>query len=224
MILCRFSDVQAHTEGPTGTIELLLWIQVLPPRSVAGTEAGVILFAYCLTLKTSLSSAFCRERWVPSWGTGCYKKFEFMTKLSPEGETPLLQLLRNTVFKEDLFMFSVLSAFKVQLNATVIIQIYFFLRGKTGRIFFFFLYLCPPPSYSELFCNNLSSFWKLLVWLTWVLRFDPILHALLPGSSAHMSNSQKKTIIHSLALLLSPSLVWSWGIPLSILVVYSPFY
>lgn len=55
MILCRFSDVQAHTEGPTGTIELLLWIQVLPPRSVAGTEAGVILFAYYLTLKTSLS-------------------------------------------------------------------------------------------------------------------------------------------------------------------------
>lgn len=135
--MCRFSDVQAHTEGPTGTIELLLWIQVLPPRSVAGTEAGVILFAYCLTLKTSLSSAFCRERWVPSWGTGCYKKFEFMTKLSPEGETPLLPFLRNTVFKEDLFMFFVLSAFKVHLNATVIIQIYFFLRGKTGRIFFF---------------------------------------------------------------------------------------
>lgn len=49
-----------------------------------------------------------------------------MIKLSPEGETPLLPLLRNTVFKEDLFMFPVLSAFKVQLNATVIIQIYFF--------------------------------------------------------------------------------------------------
>lgn len=110
--------------------------------------------------------------------------------------------------------------FKDTLKITVINQIYLCLIGKICRMFIFFLHAFPPPSYSELsaltclvsegFCFGLSGCWDLLPFCTDFCQ-DLQLISVTPG--------RKKKIIHSLAVLLTPSLAWVWGIPLNILLV-----